>query len=34
MQEAGKVEWHNYADNCKGVIGGLQPARRSKRNQL
>lgn len=23
MLEGGKVEWHNYADECKGVVGML-----------
>lgn len=21
MQEDGRVQWHNYADNCRGVVG-------------
>lgn len=21
MQKDGQVEWHNYADGCKGVVG-------------
>lgn len=21
MLEGGRVEWHNYADECKGIVG-------------
>jgi len=29
MHEGGRVEWHNYADECQGVVGELDHDPRS-----